>query len=371
MQATGTESGSVRPALTAALTALVLVSVWWLAACSVEAENGAGNGQAEESEVLARVGGQPITRAEVEEAAAENLDQVRLELLQCQSESERKTHDVLEDTTRNMVRDRLLDREATERGTTKDQLLAAEVEGKIEPVTEEEVQAFFDENQDRLANQELDQIAPQIESYLRQQRGSEAYQRFISALEAKYEVTYDIEPFRAELDIAGEPSKGPAAAPVTIVEFSDFECPFCSRVLPTLDQVVESYGDRVRIVFKQFPLHRLHPHAQKAAEASLCAHEQGKFWELHDAMFADQAALDVDGLRAKAEATDLDVDAFSECLDAGRYADAVEEDLRQGTIAGVSGTPALFVNGRILSGAVPYETLAETIDDELGTGADS
>jgi len=371
MQATGTQSGTVRRALTTAVTVLVLLASWWLVACTVEAENGAEDRQAEEQEVLARVGGQPITRAEVEEAASEALDQVRLELLQCQSESERQTHDVVEDTTRNMVRDRLLDNEAAERGLSKDQLLAAEIEGKVEPVSEEDVQAFFDENRDRLANQELDQIGPQIERYLLQQRESAAYERFVSSLEAKYEVSYAIEPYRVALDLAGEPFKGPATAPVTIVEFSDFECPFCARLLPTLDRIAKSYDDKVRIVYKQFPLRRLHLNAQKAGEASLCAHDQGKFWPLHDAMFADQAALGVEDLRAKAEAAGLDMDAFSECLDSGRYADAVEDDLRQGTIAGVSGTPALFVNGRLLSGAVPYETLAETIDEELKGRANS
>ena len=180
-------------------------------------------------------------------------------------------------------------------------------------------------------------------------------------------MAYEIGPYRMDIDIAGEPSKGPEDAPVTIVEFSDFQCPFCSRVLPTLRQVEQNYGDRVRLVFKQFPLRNLHPDAQKAAEASLCAHDQGKFWQMHDAMFADQSGLGVPGLEAKASRRSGSTPRSSPSASRpGRYAAAVQEDLDQGGEAGVSGTPAMFVNGRFVSGAVPYEQIAQVIEDELG-----
>jgi len=187
----------------------------------------------------------------------------------------------------------------------------------------------------------------------------------VGGLEEESRVAYEIGPYRLEIDTAGEPAKGPEDVPVTIVEFSDFECPFCSRVEPTLDRVTESFGDQVRLVFKQFPLRQIHPNAQKAAEASLCAHDQGKFWQMHDAMFADQRNLAVPALKAKAEELGLDTAAFGQCQDSGKYADAVQEDLEQGSEVGVGGTPALFVNGRFLSGAVPYEQIAQVIEDEL------
>jgi protein-disulfide isomerase len=367
------------------LTLLAILGGWAATACTVRADNAEGEPSQEASldapldapldaktsadrqgtEILARVEGEVITRTAVEEQAADELEQVRLELLQCRSKAEQKRHEVVEDTTRNMVRDRLLDAEAAERGVTKDQILAREVANQVAEVTDEDVRIFYEENEDRIGGRALEEIAPQVRQYLRQQRESAAYQRFISELEDAYRVAYEIEPYRVELDLEGEPAEGPASAPVTIVEFSDFECPFCGRVVPTLEKVRETYADEVRVVFKQFPLRRLHPHAQKAAEASLCARDQGGFWELHDAMFADQKALTVEDLAAKAEAVGLDVDAFGECLESGRHAEAVDEDLREGTIVGVSGTPALFVNGRMLSGAVAYETLAEVIDDEL------
>ena len=160
------------------------------------------------------------------------------------------------------------------------------------------------------------------------------------------------------------PSKGPANAPITIVEFSDFQCPFCSRVNPTLAQVREKYGDKVRIVFRQFPL-SFHQQAQKAAEASLCAGDQGKFWELHDAMFADQQALGVDQLKTKAAGLGVNAEQFNQCLDSGKHAATVQADLKDGSAAGVSGTPAMFINGRFLSGAQPLNEITKVIDDEL------
>jgi protein-disulfide isomerase len=160
------------------------------------------------------------------------------------------------------------------------------------------------------------------------------------------------------------PATGPATAPVTIVEFSDFQCPFCSRLTPTLDQVKKKYGDKVRIVFRQFPL-PMHQNAQKAAEAALCANDQGKFWQLHDAMFGNQAALGVDQLKAKAVELGLKADDFNKCLDSGAKVAVVEADKKAGSEAGVNGTPAMFINGRFLSGAVPLEQVTSVIDDEL------
>jgi protein-disulfide isomerase len=173
------------------------------------------------------------------------------------------------------------------------------------------------------------------------------------------------EPTRIDVEADGFPAKGPADAPVTIVEFSDFQCPFCSRLLPALGQVVEEYGNQVRLVFRQFPLSSLHPDAQKAAEASLCANEQGMFWEMHDAMFENQQALGVEQLKATARSLGVEGTDFDSCLDSGRFATEVAADLQAGRAIGVNGTPALFINGRFLSGAKPFEDIAELVDDEL------
>ena len=172
-------------------------------------------------------------------------------------------------------------------------------------------------------------------------------------------------PVRTEVATAGYPARGPATAPVTIVEFSDFECPFCGRLFPTLKAVENLYLDRVRIVYRQFPLRRIHPLAQKAAEASLCAHEQGRFWQMHDSLFGDQEHLTVDALKARAVELKLDTTAFNACLDSGKQAAAIDKDLAEGAKAGVTGTPAMFINGRMIVGAQPFTAIQAVIDDEL------
>ncbi len=139
--------------------------------------------------------------------------------------------------------------------------------------------------------------------------------------------------------------RGPADAPITIVEFSDYQCPFCARVNPTLAKVRETYGDKVKIVFKDFPLPN-HPEAPKASEAAHCAAEQKKYWEMHDAMFANQRALQVPVLKQTARTIGLDGAAFDQCLDSGKYAATVRGGNELGERMGVNSTPTLYINGR-------------------------
>jgi protein-disulfide isomerase len=174
---------------------------------------------------------------------------------------------------------------------------------------------------------------------------------------------------RQPVTVSGDdPSQGPANAPVTIVEFSDFQCPFCLRVMPTLKRVKQTYGDKVRIVWKDFPLTQIHPQAFKAAEAGNCAREQGKFWEYHDRLFANQQALQPEYLKKYAADAGLDTAKFNACLDTAKYSDRVQEQMGVGTGLGVSATPAMFINGRLVSGAQPYETIAAVVDEELQRG---
>ena len=226
------------------------------------------------------------------------------------------------------------------------------------------METFYRENRNRI-RYELKDVADQIRQFLRQQAEQRAEAGFLDVLERRFTVDYRLEPFRLDVAADGFASAGPQDAPVTIVEFSDFECPYCASVQPALQRAMQEYGDRLRIVYRHFPLTRIHPNAQKAAEASLCAGEQGMFWELHDLMFAEQGALSVPHLKDKAGRIGLDVAAFDACLDSGRHYETVRVDIRAAAAAGVSGTPALFVNGRPLTGAAPFETIAATIDDEL------
>ncbi|MFH1456044.1 MAG: DsbA family protein [archaeon] len=168
---------------------------------------------------------------------------------------------------------------------------------------------------------------------------------------------------RVEIDTTGLTVRGNPDGEVLIIEFSDFECPYCARGATTIEEVLEAY-DEVGVVFMQFPL-SFHANAQKAAEASLCANEQGMFWEYHDVLFADQGALDVDSLKSSAEALRLDTEAFNTCLDEDTMADTVSAQMGIGQSNGVSGTPAFFINGISLVGAQPLSAFQEIIDAEL------
>ncbi|RKG93714.1 thioredoxin [Corallococcus sp. CA053C] len=163
---------------------------------------------------------------------------------------------------------------------------------------------------------------------------------------------------------ANAPSFGPATAKVTIVEWSDFECPFCSRAVPTINRIKETYGKDVRVVFRQQPL-PMHSHAKDAAQAALAAHEQGKFWEMHDKLFANQRALDRASLDKYAEELKLDMNRFKAAVDGNKFNAQMEADMAAGSAVGANGTPAFFINGRFLSGAQPFEAFKPIIDEEI------
>ena len=177
---------------------------------------------------------------------------------------------------------------------------------------------------------------------------------------------------RDKIKLDGEPSRGPADAKVTIVEYSDFQCPFCSRVYATFEtQVIKEYGDKVRFIFKNYPLTSIHPWAEDAAVASECAFQQGndQFWTMYNGLFSKQSEINKDNLAAKAaeigEAGGLDVAKLKECLEGKKSLDAVKADESEATALGVNSTPTFFVNGRRLSGAQTYEGFKQLIDQEL------
>jgi protein-disulfide isomerase len=179
-----------------------------------------------------------------------------------------------------------------------------------------------------------------------------------------------LDPPRQEVAVAAnDPVKGPANAPITIIEFSDYQCPFCRRAEPTVQQVLAEYEGKVRFVFRHFPLDRIHPQARGASEAAACAAEQGKFWEYHAELFAEGVQLDRAGLDAAAAKTGLDAAAFKDCVDTRKTQALVEADLKAGEAAGVSGTPAFFINGIPLRGALPLDDFKKVIDEELAEKA--
>jgi protein-disulfide isomerase len=309
--------------------------------------------QATQGEVLANVGGYEITRQEVEEIAPDQFIQAKQQLF-----------DITQRTLDQAIDRKLVDLEAEKEGIDGDSLVSREVLAKLNEPSEEQIDSVYNAYRAQLNDAPRDSVAPQIIDFLtRQQRGA-SMQIYLAQLRSQYEIVNYLEPTRIEVEAIG-PSKGPAEAPITLVEFSDFECPFCVRVLPTLEQVRETYGDQVRIVYRHFPLNAIHPNAQITAEASLCADAQGKFWEMHDAIFEVRGKAGAGELKTMAADLGLDTEAFDACLDAREYQGQVAADMEAGRQAGVTGTPALFINGRFLSGAQPFNVVSRVIDDEL------
>ena len=312
-----------------------------------------------QDDIVARVGDTEITSAEVEETWNETDAADRLRMLQQLYETRRRALDLV-------IGEHLVGRAAEARGITRDALLAEELPSRTAPVTDEEIARIYERNQGSFGDQTLEEMEPQIRTILEQQRPAQALQQFMSELRmAADDVVVLLDPPRQQIDVlVDDPSRGPGDAPIEIVEFSDFECPYCKRATDTLDVLLDRYGDQLRFVFKDFPLPS-HPNAFKAAEAGNCANEQGKFWEYHDKLFATQEALDVAALKTYAGDLGLDAEAFATCLDAGRYAAAVTQDLQTGRSSGASSTPTFFINGRPVFGALPLDVFDQIIREEL------
>ena len=313
---------------------------------------------------VAVVNGQTITQEELEKAAAGELKGLETRKLQNDASLAQDKQEILQKALDELVAEKLIEAEAAKEKKTKEQLLEAEVESNIDTPSAEEVEAFYDANKERIPIPK-DQALPQVKAYMIERSRSRYKDMLVTRLKKDFGFKSYLEPLRAQISSAGFPSRGVATAPVTIVEFSDFECPYCGGLFPTLKQVEKNYPQTVRIVYRQFPLSNLHPHAMKAAEASLCANEQNKFWEFHDSMFGNQRELSIADLKQRAVDLKLDTQAFNQCLDSGKEAAAIQADIQEGARVGVSGTPAMFINGRFLSGNQPYSEIKDVIEDEL------
>ena len=312
------------------------------------------------SDVAARVGGRAVTVKELDERwrASDAAEQ---------AETIQKLYDGRRAALEAIVADALLAEAAKSRGLSPDAYVEAEISKRVKPVTDTDVAMFYQANIAQMQGQPLSAVGPAITRYLTQQQEDEARLALINELrKTGPAVRVLMEAPRFDVPLADtDPAMGSAKAPVTLIEFSDFQCPFCLRVSPTLKKIRQTYGDKVRIVWKDFPLTQIHPQAFKAGEAGHCAADQGKFWEYHDQLFGNQQALMPDDLKKHAASTGMDVERFTACLDTSKHAERVREGVAQGTRLGVNSTPTIFVNGRRVSGAQPYEVFAAVIDEEL------
>jgi protein-disulfide isomerase len=264
----------------------------------------------------------------------------------------------------------LLTQEAKKRGVSVEAVLDQEVKSKILPVGDDEIDVFYKSNKARIAG-DLDKVREQIRGYLHNQKVEAQKGLFFESLRSKAKVVTYLKPppvFRVDVSVAGEPFKGSEKAPVTVVKFEDFQCPFCKQVQPTFNELLSRYNGKVRLVHKDLPLESLHPQARQAAEAARCAYEQGKFWEYHDKLYANSPKASADDLKSYAKEVDLNVDSFDRCFASGKYKAVVQQGLNEGVQLGLTGTPTIFINGREISGNQPLEAFEAIIDDELARG---
>ncbi|MEQ1575055.1 MAG: thioredoxin domain-containing protein [Vicinamibacterales bacterium] len=337
---------------------LVGVALIAMLACSTDAQqSGAAPGA---DDPAARIGDRTITTKELDERWKLESPVQHAQAMQSLYEGRRSALDAL-------TAELLLDQAAKAKGVTRAEYESGELAARVRPVSDADIAEFYAENGNQMQGRALQEMSPLIREFLENRNRTTARAGLIADLKkAGPAVRVMLDVPRQQIDLSpDDPSQGRADAPVTVVEFSDFQCPFCQRVVPTLKQVREKYGDRVRIVWKDFPLVQIHPQAFKSAEAGNCAQEQGKFWEYHDRLFANQQALETTALKQYAADVGLDAAKFNACLDSSKYEERVRDALGVGGRLGVGATPTTYVNGRLVSGAQPYEAFAAVIDDEL------
>jgi predicted DsbA family dithiol-disulfide isomerase len=312
---------------------------------------------------VARIGNDVITAGELDTT-------VKPQLARMEAEHAERVHNTKAEALETLIDKRLIDAKAKAEGITPEKLVEREVTSKVPAPSDAEIQAVYERGKaGGRALPPIDQIRGEIVNFIKERNSEQARKTFTDKLRAESKVTVLLPPLLLpKVEVAAEgQSTGDTKAPVTIVEFSDYQCPFCSRAEETVKKVLDDYKGKVRLYYRDYPL-PFHGQAQKASEAALCAADQGKYWEMHARLFANQSALAVPQLKEHAKGLGLEAGRFDKCLDSGEKAKMVEASKKAGDQAGVNGTPAFFINGRPLSGAVPFEKFKEIIDYELAAG---
>jgi protein-disulfide isomerase len=309
--------------------------------------------QAQESPVVGRIDGEVVRERDLLNIFAAGFRTLATQ------ESELKKRALEEVFARHLVQ-----KEAARLGIKPEELLPREVDPTVPDPSQAELEAFYLGQRDRL-NKPFADVRSQLFEALKQARVQQKRQEYLSRLRDAADVQVLLNPVRFQISNDFHRVRGDGSAPVTIVEFSDFQCPYCKQSAATLEAVLAKYQGSVRLAFRDFPMRTLHPNAQAAAEAARCADEQGKFWQYHDLLFADQSKLDKAGLLENARALKLDVQRFQTCVDKGTYRDKIDLDMQEGTRSSVTGTPAFFINGIFLSGTQTVATFGSLIEQEL------
>ncbi len=315
---------------------------------STEATDTAGN-----TEVVARIGDQTITSDELEKISGAALLRLRQQM-----------YDAKMQALENRIFEILSERAAEQAGQDKDTWLQENLFNNVSEPEEAEIQKVMAQYRSRLDKDDA-KARQQVIDYLKQTAGQKTEIDLRKRLSDEAGVEILLSPPRVNPVISdASPSRGGAEASVVLIEYTDFQCPYCVRVQETLETLHNRYGDSLKMVFKNLPL-QMHQQARFAAEAALCAEDQDGFWPMHDWLFANSKNIVRETVVAQAKAQGLDVDALNACLDAGTHAPQVEEELAEANSFGITGTPAFLVNGRVLTGAQPLENFIKVIDEEL------
>lgn len=308
--------------------------------------------KAPSKEAVAKVNGKTITEAEVFNDIRGDIYQKRMEEYQLKMGK-----------LKSYLLESYINSDPNKKDLTNDQFVEKFITSKV-VISDAEINAFAKE---RKIPQVTPELKERIKKFLIDGKKREAIESWLDTKLAKNPVEVYLEkPQRPvyKVSAGNSPYAGGKNAKVEIVEFSDFQCPYCAKAAELVGQIKKKYGDKVKVVFKNYPL-AFHKDAFKAAEAGLCAHEQGKFWKMHDLMFAEQNALGVDDLKDKAKRLGLDTKKFNECLDTSKNAERVRGTMAEGQAASVKSTPTFYVNGQLVMGAQPLDVFSEIIDEEL------
>ncbi len=311
---------------------------------------GSGNVVAQDdSSVVAEVGGVKVTMAELEQEESAKLLGAHYQYYQV----EIKALDELIDK-------KLIEQKAKSEHLTVDQLVDRDIKPLVKDPTEDQMEVYYEGLE---TDQPFELVRGKILEKIRQLRLEKARAAYAASLRTASTVYVTLAPPRVDVGVEAAQMVGPQNAPVTLIEFADYECPYCQKVAPDLKKLQAEFGNKVSFTFRDFPL-PMHARAEKAAEAARCAGDQGKFWEFHDAIFQSKE-LDFDQLKVHAQSLKLDTARFDKCLDSGDEAAAVGQDRKEGIRLGLTGTPSFFINGHFLSGAVDYATLRKVVEQQL------
>ena len=307
------------------------------------------------SAVIAEVDGVKLTRAEFERnSIAARLFQARNSFY----DAERKA-------VEEFIDNYLLERQAKKENVTVDQLIERHVTSTLAADPSDDALRVYYEGLDTAESFET--VRVKILDHLKQRRIAKAKSKYVESLRTNANVAMRLSAPRVEVSLKDTQIRGPKDAPVLLVEYADYECPYCQQIQPALEKIQAEYKDRMAFAYKDVPL-PMHANAQKASEAAHCAGVQGKYWQYHD-VIVTKKQLDVPSLKEVARGLQLDLDAFSKCVDSGDKASIVKAHMAEAQSLGLQGTPSFFINGRFFSGALSYEKLREIVEEELKISA--